>query len=98
MNHIKTSMGILYYKFKPIYPGIKQIDKKIANENLQLLKKVFHEQNLFFGLAYGTILGAIRDHDFITHDEDIDLYILKENEELFFSTLFILKDYYCPNY
>lgn len=93
MNKIKTPEGFLYYKFKPLYPGIKQINKEKANENLQLLKRILKEQNLNFGLAYGTILGAVRDHDFITHDEDIDLYILKEDETLFLSTLVLLNNY-----
>ena len=93
MNKLYTPKGYIYYKFKALYPGIKQINKAIANENLKLIKKIFYEQNVFFGLTYGTLLGAIRDKDFINHDEDIDLYIMKEDENKFLLTLNILITY-----
>ena len=70
---IQTPIGTYRYKFIPIFEGIKQIDKQIANENLKLLKEVCDKHHLTFLLYFGTLLGAVREHDFITHDEDIDL-------------------------
>ena len=70
---IHTSAGTYSYAFRPIFAGIKPIDKVIAKENLFLLKDICDEAGLKFILFYGTLLGAIREHDFITHDEDIDL-------------------------
>lgn len=34
--------------------------------------------NLQLHIHYGTLLGAIRDHDFISHDKDIDLVYISE--------------------
>ena len=70
---LHTDKGLYKYKFIPIYQGIKRIDKTIAKENLTILKKVCDDSDLPFILFYGTLLGAIREHDFITHDEDIDI-------------------------
>lgn len=88
---IQTSQGVYKYKFVPIYEGIKPINKAIAKENLTILKKVCDEAQLKFILFYGTLLGAIRDHDFITHDEDIDLVMYKSDMQKFINTLFTLR-------
>lgn len=56
------------------------LDKKRAKENLILFKKICDEFDLNFVLLYGTLLGAIRDHDFITHDYDIDVGIFATQE------------------
>lgn len=82
------------YEYKPIivYEGIKRIDKQKAKENLLLFKEIANKNGLFFGLAFGTFLGAMREHDFIDHDEDIDLFVLNEYKEIFLSMLFELRD------
>lgn len=90
---ITTSKGDYIYKLKIVYEGIKKIDKTIAKENLLLFNKIAKKNGLKYALAYGSILGAIREHDFIEHDEDIDLAILKEHADLFKSMLFELRDY-----
>jgi len=59
----------------------KYLNKKIAEENLKLFKQIADKYNLKLILAYGTLLGAIREGDFITHDYDIDLMIFKEDIE-----------------
>ena len=89
---INTPIGPYTYKFKIVYEGIKNIDKKIAKENLLSFKKIAQKNNLHFGLIYGTLLGCIREHDFIEHDEDIDLFILKQDLDLFKSMLFELRE------
>lgn len=88
---IKTSKGIYKYKYQIVYEGIKILDPIIAEENLLMFNKVALENNLHYGMVYGTLLGAIREHDFIAHDEDIDLFILKEDLEKFKSMLFELR-------
>lgn len=87
MPTIKLTNGKLRYKTIPLYGGIKRINKEIAFKNLCLLKKVLDEQCVPFQLAYGTLLGAVREKDFITHDEDIDLFVLGENEQRLFDAL-----------
>lgn len=51
------------------------LDKNIAKENLLLMKNIFEKNNLFFYLIGGTLLGAIRDKDFIDYDNDTDIRI-----------------------
>jgi len=46
---------------------------KSGKEALENLKKVFEELGIDWFLAYGTLLGAYRDKDFISHDIDIDI-------------------------
>ena len=89
---ISTPKGKYKYKFIPIFEGIKPIDKVIANENLKLLKEVCDNNHLTFLLFFGTLLGAIREHDFIAHDEDIDLVMLKSDMPAFLGILFELRE------
>lgn len=93
MPRIKTPKGYIRYKTIPLYEGIKLIDKKKAEENLHILMPVLERYGIRTQLAAGSLLGAIRDHDFITHDEDIDLNILEEEKESFFSALHELKEF-----
>jgi len=51
-----------------------------AKKNLLDFKKIADENNLVFILAYGTLLGAIREHNFIEHDIDIDLIVCDEEK------------------
>lgn len=89
---LSTGKGLYKYHFIPIYQGIKRIDKAIAKENLAILKEVCNKSNLKIILFYGTLLGAVREHDFITHDEDIDLLMYKKDLPRFLNTLFELRD------
>lgn len=88
---LKTPNGVYTYKRRILYIGIKVINKDIANENLQLLNSIFKKRGIKFGLIYGTLLGAIREKDFISHDEDIDLFILEEYRDKFLDSLFELR-------
>ena len=55
------------------YNNIGPFDLSVAKENLLLFKEVFDEKGVTFALMYGTLLGAIREHNFISHDDDIDI-------------------------
>ena len=88
---INTERGVYRYKFVPIFQGIKRIDKKIAHENLLILKRLCDEAGLKFILFYGSLLGAVREHDFITHDEDIDVVMYKSDMPKFLNLLFDLR-------
>lgn len=92
MAKLKTDYGFYKFKQKNIVLGIKKIDKEVSKRNLLEVKDVLDKNGLYFGLMFGTLLGAIREHDFITHDEDIDLFILSEDEEKFKSILFKLRE------
>jgi LicD family len=47
--------------------------KKYGVEALLLLKESFSQIDKTYWLDYGTLLGAIREKDFIGHDKDIDI-------------------------
>lgn len=62
------------------YNNAKILNKEIAIENLLLMKEILDSNNVKFVLGYGTLLGAIREKDFIKHDIDIDLIAFNEDE------------------
>lgn len=90
--NIPTAKGNYSYRFVPIYQGIKPIDKEKAKENLSLLKRICNTHHLDFILFFGTLLGAIREQDFISHDEDIDIAMSITDLEHFKSLLFVLRE------
>jgi hypothetical protein len=49
------------------------LDKDNCKKNLLDIKKCFDVAGVHFWLMFGTLLGAIRDGDFIEHDHDTDL-------------------------
>ena len=61
----------------PNYEDVKEL--------LFKTKELLDEAGISFMLAYGTLLGAIREKDFIKHDPDIDLIV--DDEEKLFNTL-----------
>jgi len=70
----------------------KPIDKDIGRQNLLTLKQVLDAEGLTFFLAYGTLLGAVREGDFISHDSDIDIGVYDTDKEKFLGLLFTLKE------
>lgn len=81
MSKIILSNGVIRYKPIPLYPGVKIIDRVQATENLLLLKSILDRAQIPFMLIAGTLLGAVREGDFIAHDEDIDLAFLAEDKQ-----------------
>lgn len=75
------------YQEKELYHGRKIINKKTALENLKIFVDIIQSTKIRYGLIYGTLLGAIRENDFISHDEDIDIFVLEEDKEIFFDLL-----------
>lgn len=92
MAILKTPKGIIKFKQHNMYLGSKRINKEIADKNLILVSEIMDKNNVYFGLYAGSILGAVREHDFIDWDEDIDLYFLEEELPKFLSALYDLVD------
>ena len=92
MKKIRTPRGTLRYRPVYLYLGRKVIDREVAFQNLKDLVPILNAAGIHFGPIFGTLLGMIRENDFIAWDEDIDMYILQEEEEAFKDTLWPLKD------
>lgn len=83
MEKIKINGKNYNYQEVELYLGRKKIDKKLAKKNLLDLKKILDRKNVNFLLGYGTLLGVIRENDFISHDEDTDILVLDSEKEKF---------------
>lgn len=92
MNKIKTSKGWFKYEHKYIYLGVKRIDKKVALENLKVILDIMKKNCVRITPACGSLLGIIREGDFIDWDEDIDLNVLEEDIEAFKNSLWDLRE------
>ena len=60
--------------------GRRVLFKEHAKDCLETIKENLDKNNLHFWLDYGTLLGAMREKDFIAHDLDIDLGMFYENQ------------------
>lgn len=89
---IKTPIGVYTYTMVPLFAGVKIINKEISRKNLEIFYDFLAKKGIRVFLAYGTMLGAAREHDFISHDEDIDLGMSKEYQDQLFSSLFQLRE------
>ena len=71
--------------------------KKLWAISLDLLFKfdeICRKHHLNYSLAYGSLLGAIRHHGIIPWDDDVDVFMLREDYEV----LKTLKDEFQPPY
>ena len=55
--------------------------QKIEKEILKKIKKVCNENNIVYYIASGTLLGAIRHKNLIPWDDDIDIWMTREEFE-----------------
>ena len=64
----------------PYYPPFSTLSEEELNKfakDMKELEQFFRDKfNLSLYLVYGTLLGAIRNQDFIPHDVDVDLAYL----------------------
>lgn len=58
------------------------IDKVQAKQNFNDVVDAMNRQGLEFWLSFGTLLGAVREHDFISHDIDTDIGFHSEDMEV----------------
>lgn len=91
MATIKIDNTIYKYKKTSLYLGKKKINIEVAKRNLIDFNSLMKIKQLPFTLAYGTLLGVIRENNFIKHDEDIDINMLYEDKTKFLNYLFDLR-------
>lgn len=70
----------------------RNFNKENAKELLHIIKTVFDANNIHFLLNFGTLLGAVREHDFIGHDVDIDLSLHEKYKQSFYKVLPVLNE------
>ena len=87
-----TKDGVYEYEEVRFPSGEKYLNVEISRKNLLNFKKFLDKNGLTFGLIFGTLLGAVREGNFIEHDEDTDVYILYEYRDDFVSLLFGLRE------
>ncbi len=82
--------AIYYYEMSydmlrqiPIYSGRLEKLKTIEKNILKTVDKICRENDIQYFLAGGSLLGAIRHHDFIPWDDDLDIGMLREDYEKF---------------
>lgn len=90
---LKTPQGEYKYEMLPLFLGVKLINKEISRCNLTDFYDILMGAGVKVFLAYGTMLGAAREHDFIDHDEDIDLGMSEDYQDRLFSLLFKLREH-----
>lgn len=83
MAFIKTSKGNLIYKYSlPEFDG-RKIDKEKSLDNLYVFSVFLNKIGINWGPCFGTLIGIVRNNDFLPWAQQIDIYILKEDEERF---------------
>ena len=63
----------------------KKINIKIATENLIIISKFLNNQtDDRYCIFFGTLLGFIREGDFMQHDEDTDIALINPSKVFLF--------------
>jgi len=71
----------------------KRMNQAVARENLLLIRKAFQKHVTTFWLMYGTLLGCVREGNFIPHDKDIDIGVYAKELDSIFATLLTLRNF-----
>ena len=82
--HLRNAIKPLYHKFYMDRKDKKQ--QEVIQKNGVRVLQEFHDcltrSDIFYTLAFGTLLGAVREHGFIKHDLDIDTFVWKDQNSL----------------
>ena len=92
MAKIKTSRGFLNYESHILYLGNHKVISDVMFENVQALSSYLDKIDINWGPAFGTLIGIVRNDDFLPWNPVFDIYILKEDEERFKDVLWLMID------
>lgn len=92
MTRLLTSKGYLEFYNHLLYFGNKVIDKDVMLENLRVLSQYLDKIGIYWGPAFGSLIGIVRNDAFQPWKPVFDIYILKEDEERFKDILWQLLD------
>lgn len=92
MATLKTRRGLYHYKPVTLFLGINQINKDVAFQNLKDVALVLKKHDIPLAPCFGTLLGIIRDNDFIDWDEDIDLMVMSEDKDKLLDAFWDLRE------
>jgi hypothetical protein len=89
------------YSLPPWERGVRQgglMNKEVAHANLKDFVEVFNEVGIRYVLIFGTLLGAVRDGDFIYNDSDTDVLCFREDYQKIDTAIIKLskRDFYIP--
>lgn len=91
MAHIMINNKPYYYDEIPFTYSVEKLDKDDAVNFLHLINYILTENRVSFFINFGTLLGAYREHDFISHDFDFDLGIFEKDKQSFINLIPILE-------
>jgi len=92
MSRIKTSKGFFVFDNQILNLRNKRINKDEMSNCLSVLSVYLDKIGINWGPAFGTLIGVVRNDDYLPWSPHFDLYILKEDEERFKDVLWMLKD------
>ena len=76
-NNIKKNMDIKKNINNGPYDNYKL--RNNINYGLKIIDKIFNENGIYYTIAYGTLLGAVRHWKMIEWDDDADIHILRKD-------------------
>lgn len=85
----KALIKPFYYPYKRKKANLRKENfKKDALSVLKTFDQCMTDNNIFYSVIFGTLLGAIREHGFIKHDYDIDVAVfIEDRTDLLHKTL-----------
>lgn len=90
--NIKTSKGFLKYHSHLLYFGNQKINRGIMLDNIRVLSVYLDKIGINWGPAFGSLIGIVRNDDFLPWNPVFDIYVLKEDEERFKDVLWLLTE------
>jgi lipopolysaccharide cholinephosphotransferase len=69
------------------------INRDDAFNGCEFLFDLFEKNSVRAGLIYGSLLGGVRESNFILHDKDVDIYVMSETIDAFIGQFTALEKY-----